>query len=71
MPDVFVAPMMMIGSTDSFKYVGLSQNIYRFLPERLYGDDLNMMHGMNEKISITNLGEMINYYIQLIKNSDK
>jgi carboxypeptidase PM20D1 len=70
MPDVFVAPMMMIGSTDSFKYVGLSQNIYRFLPERLYGDDLNMMHGMNEKISITNLGEMINYYILLIKNSD-
>lgn len=70
MPDVFVAPMMMIGSTDSFKYIGLSQNIYRFLPERLYGDDLDMMHGMNEKISIANLGEMISYYIQLIKNSD-
>jgi hypothetical protein len=25
---------------------------------------------MNEKISIANLGEMISYYIQLIKNSD-
>ncbi|HTZ17746.1 MAG TPA: M20 family peptidase, partial [Dissulfurispiraceae bacterium] len=49
MPDVFVAPMMMIGATDSFKYIGLADNIYRFLPERLYGDDLNMMHGMNER----------------------
>ncbi len=66
MPDVLVSPMINIGSTDSFKYVGLSQNIYRFLPERLYGDDLDMMHGMNERIPIANLNEMINFYILLV-----
>ena len=66
MPDVLVSPMLNVGSTDSFKYVGLSPNIYRFLPERLYGDDLDMMHGMNERIPVTNLGEMINYYILLV-----
>ena len=68
MPDVLVAPMISIGGTDCIHYIGLSPNIYRFLPERLYGDDLDMLHGMNERISITNYGEMINYYIQLVRN---
>jgi len=66
MPDVVVAPVISIGSTDCIHYIGLSPDIYRFLPERLYGDDLNMLHGMNERISITNYGEMINYYILLV-----
>jgi len=68
MPDVVVAPMISIGGTDCIHYIGLSPNIYRFLPERLYGDDLDMLHGMNERISIANYGEMINYYIQLVRN---
>ncbi len=68
MPDVLVAPMISIGGTDCIHYIGLSTDIYRFLPERLYGDDLSMLHGMNERISITNYGEMINYYIQLVRN---
>jgi carboxypeptidase PM20D1 len=66
MPDVLVSPMISIGGTDCIHYAGLSPNIYRFLPERLYGDDLSMMHGVNERISITNYGEMINYYILLV-----
>jgi len=66
MPDVVVAPMISLGGTDCIHYIGLSPNIYRFLPERLYGEDLNMLHGMNERISITNYGEMINYYILLV-----
>ena len=68
MPDLLVAPMISIGGTDCIHYIGLSTDIYRFLPERLYGDDLSMLHGMNERISITNYGEMINYYIQLVCN---
>jgi carboxypeptidase PM20D1 len=68
MPDALVAPMISIGGTDCIHYIGLSADIYRFLPERLYGDDLNMLHGMNEKISINNYGEMINYYILLVRN---
>jgi carboxypeptidase PM20D1 len=68
MPDVVVAPMISIGGTDCIHYIGLSPNIYRFLPERLYGNDLDMLHGMNERISIANYGEMINYYILLVRN---
>jgi len=68
MPDVLIAPMISIGGTDCIHYTGLSPNIYRFLPERLYGDDLSMLHGMNERISVTNYAEMINYYIQLVRN---
>jgi carboxypeptidase PM20D1 len=69
MPDVLVAPMLVLGGTDCQHYVALSPSIYRFLPHRLYGDDAKMIHGTNEKIAVRNYGEMINYYIQLVKNS--
>jgi carboxypeptidase PM20D1 len=68
MPDVLIAPMLVLASTDCKHYEALSPNIYRFLPQRLYGDDTSMIHGTNEKIAISNYVEGINYYIQLMKN---
>lgn len=68
MPDVLIAPMLVLASTDCKHYEALSPNIYRFLPQRLYGDDTSMIHGTNEKIAISNYVEGINFYIQLMKN---
>ena len=68
MPDVLVAPMLVLAGTDCGHYEELSPNILRFLPQRLYGDDTSMLHGTNEKISIENYIEGISYYIQLMKN---
>jgi carboxypeptidase PM20D1 len=69
-PDALVSPALVNSSSDSSRYIGLSPNILRFLPERLTGGDLHMLHGVNEKISLSNYAEFINFYIQLIKNSD-
>jgi len=69
MPDVLITPMLVLAGTDCIHYVDASPNIYRFLPHRLYGDDIGMLHGINEKISLSNYGEMISYYIQLMRNS--
>jgi len=69
MPDVLITPMLVLAGTDCIHYVDASPNIYRFLPYRLYGDDIGMLHGINEKISLSNYGEMISYYIQLMRNS--
>ncbi len=68
MPDVLIAPMLVLAGTDCGHYEALSPNIYRFLPQRLYGDDTGMLHGTNEKIAISNYVEGISYYIQLMKN---
>jgi carboxypeptidase PM20D1 len=68
MPDVLIAPMLVMAGTDCGHYEALCPNIYRFLPQRLYGDDISLIHGTNEKITISNYVEGISYYIQLMKN---
>jgi len=68
-PDALVAPALVNSSSDSSRYIGLSDNIYRFLPQRLNVKELKMLHGDNEHISISNYVEMITFYIQLVRNS--
>ena len=68
---VLVAPYLVLGSTDARHYRKLTKNIYRFVPLRLAKNDLSRIHGMNERISIKNYHESINFYIHLIQNSAK
>jgi carboxypeptidase PM20D1 len=70
-PEAVLAPGMTNSASDATRYIGLSPNILRFLPQRLNSDELSMLHGTNEKISLSNYSEMISFYIQLIKNSCK
>jgi carboxypeptidase PM20D1 len=70
-PEAVFAPGMTNSASDATRYIGLSPNILRFLPQRFTDDELSMLHGVNEKISLDNYGEMISFYIQLIKNSSK
>lgn len=69
--EVVVAPSLVIATTDSRHYTGLSENVFRFLPVQLKKEDLSMIHGKNEKVSIENYHRLIRFYIQLIKNSSK
>jgi carboxypeptidase PM20D1 len=69
-PDALVAPALVNSASDSSRYIGLSDNIYRFLPQRLTVKDLKMLHGDNERISISNYTEFITFYIQLVRNSN-
>lgn len=50
-------------------YRGLTKSCYRFLPERVPGMELSSLHGFNERISVNNYIEMINFYIRLLHNS--
>lgn len=70
-PEAVMAPALVVTSSDSVYYTGFSPNVLLFLPQRLSSDELSMLHGTNEKISLSNYGEMISFYIQLIKNSCK
>jgi carboxypeptidase PM20D1 len=70
-PDTVIAPFLVLGGTDTRHYQKISQNIYRFLPLRFASNDLARLHGIDERINMDSLEEMIKFYIQLIRNSNK
>jgi carboxypeptidase PM20D1 len=68
-PDVVVAPGLMLGGTDSRYFDDVADDIYKFSPVRAKPDDLKRFHGTNERISIANYVELIQFYHQLISNA--
>jgi carboxypeptidase PM20D1 len=66
--DVVVSPGLVLATTDSRHYEKISKDIYRFMPIQLESKDLSMIHGTNERISKESLLNMVQFYIQLIKN---
>ena len=68
-PDVIVAPGLMIAATDSRWFDGVADNVYKFSPVRAKPEDLKRFHGTNERVSIDNYVELVQFYHQLIGNS--
>ncbi|MEO1711833.1 MAG: M20/M25/M40 family metallo-hydrolase, partial [Bacteroidota bacterium] len=69
MPEVIVAPSLVIAATDARHYVNLTDQIYRFMPIRIDRSELTRIHGVNERLSVENYKQMIQFYEQLIRNS--
>lgn len=67
-PEAIVAPSLVVGATDCRHFSGLSQNIYRFQPQVMTGDDLAGIHGTNEHVSIEGFARSIDFYQRLIQN---
>ncbi|MDM0023737.1 M20 family peptidase [Variovorax saccharolyticus] len=68
-PDAVVAPGLMTAATDSRHFSLISDAVYRFSPFRVKAEDLPRFHGNNERLSISNYGEMIQFYQQLLLNT--
>jgi len=66
--ELIVAPFLVIATTDSRHFIKLSENVYRFIPIILKQQDLNRIHGVNERISIENYLQMVKFYYCLIQN---
>jgi carboxypeptidase PM20D1 len=69
-PEVVVAPGLVLGATDSRHYAELSSNIYRFSPIWVRPEDVDRVHGIDERISIKDYEQVVRFYIQLVRNSD-
>ncbi len=67
-PDVVVAPGLMVATTDSRHYAGLTDTILRFSPVRANAGDLKRFHGTNERLGIEGYADMIRFYRRLIEN---
>ena len=68
-PEVVVAPGLFIAASDSRHFDAVADSVYKFSPVRAKPEDLKRFHGTNERISVDNYVELIQFYHQLIGNS--
>jgi carboxypeptidase PM20D1 len=65
-PDTIVVPYLVVVVTDARYYTHLSSNIFRFLPIRMRTEDLERMHGIDERLGVQQYQTVIQFYRQLI-----
>ncbi len=70
-PHVAPVPGLMIALTDSRYYANLTESIYKFAPITLLQKDVARYHGIDERISLKNYEDLINFFYALIDNSDR
>jgi carboxypeptidase PM20D1 len=68
-PDAVVAPYLVVGGTDARHFHALSEHVYRFIPTRVTQDDLDRIHGTNERIAVRDYEAAIGFYRQLLLNA--
>jgi len=69
--DIPVASALTLGGTDSVNYVGVVKNLYRFQPLKFTKEDLELIHGTNERLHVDNYIKGIEFFIRLLKNVGK
>jgi carboxypeptidase PM20D1 len=62
-----VVPSLTVAGTDSKHYARIADNTYRFNPYFITSDDLQRIHGTDERISIGNLATSVEFYQDFIK----
>ena len=66
-PDALVSPYLVLGGTDARRYNLVTDNALRFSPIQMTRDDLNSVHGVNERLSFENCARMVGFYIAYIR----
>lgn len=69
--DIAVAPYLIFGATDARYYTAITPFVYRFQPQRLTVADRARMHGLNERLAVSNYLEIVRFYEHLIVSADK
>lgn len=67
-PETAIAPGLVLGGTDCPHYVGVASTIYRFMPFVFTGEDLNRVHGTDERLRLEDYVNGIHWYAQLLRN---
>ncbi len=66
-PDAVTVPYIVMGGTDAIRYEELCEQIYRFTPMLISAEDLDRMHGTNERLSLENIERGIRFYSELLQ----
>ncbi|MBL8773574.1 MAG: M20 family peptidase [Phenylobacterium sp.] len=64
-----VAPSLVTAGTDSRFLTPVAKDVYRFQPVEFSMADVQMIHGTNEHLTLSNLEKMIQFYARLIVTS--
>ncbi|MEP7065155.1 MAG: M20 family peptidase [Gemmatimonadota bacterium] len=67
-PNAIVAPSLVIGATDSRQYGGYARDVYRFLPMQIGPEDLDRVHGTNERIGVHDYARGVAFTTLLISD---
>ena len=65
--DTIVAPGLFIAATDSRHYLGIVDQVYRFHPIRMGRSDRERVHGVNERVSVSNFQETVAFYGEVLR----
>ena len=65
-----VVPMLVIAATDSRHSAEITENIYRFIPNRVSIEEIDGIHGTDEKMPIENMKYLVRGYMQIILAMD-
>ncbi|MFT4045648.1 MAG: M20/M25/M40 family metallo-hydrolase, partial [Solimonas sp.] len=68
-PDAIVAPGIVVGATDLRHYAGVIDERCNFLPGRLDARDLERIHGIDERVSVSEFADMVRFYAQLLRSA--
>ncbi len=68
-PDAIVAPALDLAATDSRHYRNVAENTYRFGPLRLNEDDLDRIHGKDERIGVEDYARCVQFFGQLMRKA--
>ena len=68
-PDVTITTGLVIGATDLRNYAGLYEHRYNFAPFRIRADDLQRIHGHNERLNVSDYARGIEFYRRLLRNA--
>ena len=66
-PEAATVPYIVMGGTDAIRYEPVCDQIYRFTPMLISKEDLDRLHGTNERLSLENIERGIRFYIELFK----
>ena len=68
-PGAAVAPGLVLGGTDARHYAPLTDRIYRFLPYTLTPDDLERVHGTDERLRLEDYARMVLFFEELVRGA--
>jgi len=66
-PGIPMLPFLMVATTDSRHYQGISKCLLRFCPFKLDTKELSAVHGHDERISVENLRQGLKFYSGFLK----
>jgi len=69
-PGAHITPGTLIANTDTKHYLDLTDKVYRFTPAFIGKNDTKRFHGFNERISVNNFVQVVEFYHRIIKNAD-